>query len=231
MPEKPRVKAPKQRAASPRAGGGPRREVVALGAASLAIVLVVGAILAFVGFAGGDRPGEAEVRKALEAAGCTLKVVPALPGRHSLGPDDTSKQWNTQPPTNGPHNQETVVYGAYEEPVQTARLVHNLEHGAVYILYGGKVPASAVAQLRAFYERHRNGTILAPYPSLGRRIALGAWVAQGPRLSRASENGSGVLATCTRFDEPAFTAFLDAFQFRGPESSFIRPSDMEPGEQ
>ncbi len=122
------------------------------------------------------------------------------------------------------------MYGAYDEPVQTARLVHNLEHGAIYILYGSRVPAATVAELRRFTDAHQNGTILAPYPKLEDRIALGAWVAQGDRLSVSSDDGSGVLATCRAFDRDAFEAFFDAFQFRGPESAFIRPSDMEPGE-
>jgi hypothetical protein len=229
MPDKPRVKAPKHRGGAPRDEGG-RRQLLILGGASLVIVLVVAAVAAFVGLGGGGDPSEGEVRAQLEAAGCELEVAEALAGRHSLQPDDRSPQWNTDPPTSGPHNVDTIIYGRYDEPLQIARLVHNLEHGAIYVLYGDDVSDSVVADLRAFYGDHQNGTILAPHPKLGDRIALGAWVAEG-LPSASSEFGSGVLATCTRFDEPAFSAFFDAFQFKGPESTFIRPSDMEPGEQ
>ncbi len=46
--------------------------------------------------------------KQLEAAGCTVQKVAALPsGDHSvLTPGGTSKKWNTDPPTNGPHYQQ-----------------------------------------------------------------------------------------------------------------------------
>ncbi len=104
----------------------------------------------------------------------------------------------------------TVVWGAYEEPVQLARILHNLEHGGIYIFYGDEVPDSVVAELRAFYDDHERGTVLAPYPRLVDQIALGAWVSDG-------EEEMGYLAKCPAFDEKAFSAFFSAFQFKGPE--------------
>lgn len=99
--------------------------------------------------------------------------------------------------------------------------MHNLEHGAAYVQYGKDVSDSTVAALRAFYESNRYGTLLAPYPSLGGRIALGAWVDEG------SGRGDGVQALCTTFDEKASQAFLAAYQFRGPER--FAPTAMAPG--
>jgi hypothetical protein len=104
----------------------------------------------------------------------------------------------------------TVIWGAYTEPVQLARVVHNLEHGGVYIFYGDDVSDATIAQLHAFYNDHKNGTVLAPYPKLGDKIALGAWVG-------ASGDAKGQLAKCTAFDEAAFSEFFSAFQFQGPE--------------
>jgi uncharacterized protein DUF3105 len=215
MPQKARVKAPKQRA-TPRDTGRDRR-LLGIGAAAVGGLLGVVAVLALLGLAGGSRPSVEEVRTALRQAGCTLQVAEGVPGRHSLGPDDTSPQWNTDPPTSGPHfgfdasgNNGTAIWGAYEEPVQLARVVHNLEHGGVYIFYGDDVPENVVAQLRSFYDDHERGTVLAPLPRLGDEIALGAWVAEG-------DEENGYLAKCSSFDEEAYSAFFDAFQFRGPE--------------
>ena len=52
--------------------------------------------------------------KQLEAAGCTVQKVAALPsGDHSvLTPGGTSKKWNTDPPTSGPHYQQCRRSGA-----------------------------------------------------------------------------------------------------------------------
>lgn len=191
-------------------------------------VLVLAAVAAAAVFAFGG--GSNDARAALRDAGCTLTVKPAVAnvGDHSDFPDPgaRSPKWNTDPPTSGPHYQETIVYGAYTEPLQIARLVHNLEHGAAYILYGNEVPEATVVQLRAFYNDHTRGTVLAPYPRLGKRIALGAW--NDPGLDEAKSNrGSGVLATCPAFDQKAFTAFLSAFQFKGPEA--FPPELLLPG--
>ena len=45
-----------------------------------------------------------------------------------------------------------MIWGAYEEPLQLARIVHNLEHGGIYIFYGDDVPDAVVAELREFYD-------------------------------------------------------------------------------
>lgn len=212
---KPRVKAPRQRTTPKPKAAADRRRMMMLGGGALAALAAVVAIVALLGLGGGG-PSPEEVRADLETAGCTLQAVKAQPGRHSLAEDATAK-WNTDPPTSGPHfgfdrNQATgtVIWGAYTEPVQLARVIHNLEHGGVYIFYGDEVPEAVVEQLRAFYDRHQKGTLLAPYTKLGDKIALGAWVMDG-------EEEKGYLAKCAVFDEGAFSTFFDAFQFKGPE--------------
>ena len=95
MADKPRVKAPKQRT-GPRVEDSDRtRRLLMYGAgATLAVVAVI--VLAALTLGGGD-PGESEARAALEEAGCTLKVAPALAGEHSIqDPAGTSKDWNTE---------------------------------------------------------------------------------------------------------------------------------------
>ena len=208
----------------PSTGGIDRRLllVVAVGVAA-----AIAAIAAVFVLSGGGGP---DVRAALTEAGCTLTVKPAVlnVGDHSdfPDPDARSPKWNTDPPTSGPHYGETIIYGSYSQPLQIGRLVHNLEHGAAFILYGDEVPEATVERLRSFYNDNERGTILAPYPSLGDQIALGAWVGRGLDEAK-SDHGSGVLATCPAFDEKAFDAFLSAFQFQGPEP--FPPDSLLPG--
>ena len=215
MADKPRVRAPKQRA-TPRPDDPSRnRRLLMYGVGAVIALAAVAAAVFLAGF-GGDGPSPEEVRADLEAAGCTLQAVEAQRGSHTLGPDETS-DWNTDPPTSGPHfgfdaagNLGTVIWGAYEEPLQLARVVHNLEHGGILIFYGDEVPDAVVAELREFYDSHERGTLLAPYPNLADEIALGAWVSDGGEEK-------GYLAKCTAFDETAFSSFLSGFQFKGPE--------------
>jgi len=219
MPPRPRPHGKPHQKRTPPTQGGDRRAMLMLGIGGVAVLAIAAVALAFtLGGGGGSESGDA--RAALEAAGCTLTVKPGVPNvsDHSdfPNPDARSPKWNTDPPTSGPHYGQTVIYGAYSEPPQVGRLLHNLEHGAAYILYGDGVSAGTVQQLRAFYEKHARGTILAPYPRLGNQVALGAWL--DPGLDEAKSNrGSGVLAKCGAFDEKAFDEFLAAYQFKGPE--------------
>ena len=107
------------------------------------------------------------------------------------------------------------MYGFYSEPVELARVLHNLEHGGVYMLYGSKTPADTVSLLREIYDRDPRGLVVAPLPELGDKIALGAWTSPAPG---SSEIGTGHLAKCTAVNKGAFEAFLSAFRGRGPEN-------------
>ncbi len=215
MADKPRVRAPKQRT-TPRPDDPARNRRLLLYGVGVVVALAAFAAAVFlVGFGAGD-PSPEEVRAELEAVGCELQAVDAQRGQHSLQADGTA-DWNTDPPTSGPHfgfdeagNLGTVIWGAYEEPLQLARVVHNLEHGGIYIFYGDDVSDSVVAQLRAFYDDHERGTLLAPLSDLGDQIALGAWIS-------AEGEEKGYLAKCSAFDEAAFSSFFNGFQFKGPE--------------
>jgi hypothetical protein len=220
MADKPRVKAPKQRTTHTPDDSERRKRMLLLAGAVLAALVVLGGAFAFLGVGGGEA-SEEDVRTSLEAAGCTLEVEPALAGAHSVqDPGGTSDEWNTDPATSGPHFAVAAIFGIYDEPLELARVVHNLEHGGIFILYGDDVPDATVEELRSFYDRHQTGTIMAPLPRLGDQFALGAWNSDG-------EGGSAYLAKCANFDEAAVSDFFEAFQFRGPER--FDPSQLQPG--
>ena len=230
MAEKPRVKAPKQRTTSRSDAGDRTRKLLLIGAA-VAGLIVAAVLFAAVG-RGGNEPDEAAVREDLEAAGCTLEArIPKPPrggGYHTvLTPGGTSADWNTDPPVAGAHYGQAAVFGIYSEQLEEARVVHNLEHGGIFIQYGSDVPETTVAELESFYNGHQTGTIMAPLPSLGDKIALGAWVVRDEEFEKQPALGRGYLAKCKTFDAGAFTSFYDAFQFRGPER--FDPSDLQPG--
>jgi Protein of unknown function (DUF3105) len=221
MPPKPR---PHGKPKSPGPSKGFDRRLLIVAAAGVAVVAIGGAAFAL---AGGGDDGAGDARAALEAAGCTLTATDALRGVHSITtPGGTSDAWNTDPPTSGPHYEVTVIWGSYDQPVNQAQLVHNLEHGGVAIQYGDEVPPATVEQLESFVQENSRGIVLAPYPSLGNQVALGAWVVPNPE--DAPDLGTAYLAKCTAFDEDAFQAFLDAYQFQGPER--FPPDSLLPGQ-
>jgi hypothetical protein len=221
MADKPRVKAPKQRAAAADENAR-RRRVFGILAGVGGVVLGVAVVAVALGMVGGGgTTDEKGLRAALESADCTLRIAPALEGRHSvLAPGGTSPQWNTDPPTSGPHYAVAAIFGEYDSELEIARVVHNLEHGGIFILYGEDVPDATLDELRSFYEAHKTGTIMAPLDRLGDRFALGAWVVDG-------DTDNGFLAKCTTFDENAVSTFFRSLQFRGPER--FDPSQLQPG--
>jgi hypothetical protein len=173
--------------------------------------------------------GESSVEAAMTNADCTFRRYPLVPpGVHLNDPDATPGQWNSFPPTSGPHYGGTVIWGEYDESVQLAAAVHNLEHGGIVIYYGDEVPDDEVERVRDFYRDDPVGLILAPLPRLNDKITLTAWYAPRSEDPVRDRSGGGYLAECRRFDEDAFSAFRDAFRFLGPER--VAPENMQPGQ-
>jgi hypothetical protein len=165
----------------------------------------------------------------MRAAGCTFRTFTGLdPGVHISDPEATPEEWNSFPPTSGPHFGQWVIWGDYDEPVRLAEAVHNLEHGGIVMYYGDDVPEEQVAAVRRFYRDDPTAVLLSPLARLGDKIALTAWFAPAEEgEGQLADTTQGLLAECTRFDESAFEAFRDAYRFQGPER--IPPESLEPG--
>ncbi len=147
-----------------------------------------------------------------------MKALKNASDHSDVATPDAKPKWNTFPPTNGPHYGETALFGAYDEPLQQARVVHNLEHGGVYIQYGKDVPAATVAELKGFYDDHKNGTLLAPLPELGETIALGAWVAPDNSVPGRTDRGEGYLAKCADLRREGVRRLLRRLPVQGPRA-------------
>jgi hypothetical protein len=132
------------------------------------------------------------------------------------------------PPTSGPHYGQPAVWGSYDEPIPVAQTLHNLEHGGVVIHYGPKAPEADVAALKDWYTNldDPNGIVIVPLASNANRITLSAWTAPDATTG-TRDRGRGWLATCTKFDQGAFEAFLEAHRYKGPER--IPPDQLAPG--
>jgi hypothetical protein len=197
-----------------------------IAAAVLVLAAVAGAAAYFL--LGGDESKSESVSQAMSDAGCTYRVLDGAPsGVHIANPAATPKEWNSFPPTSGPHFGQWVIWGEYDEPVRLAQAVHNLEHGGIVMYYGSDVPAEEVAQLRNFYRSDPAGMLLSPLPRLGDKIALTAWYAPTEGDEVLVDESQGILAECTDFDENAFEAFRDAYRFQGPER--IPGESLQPG--
>lgn len=112
--------------------------------------------------------------------------------------------YNSNPPTSGPHFGNIAEWGAYREEIPDQILIHNLEHGGIWISYRPGVASSTVEQLEAIVKEFGRKVILAPRPANDRDVALTAW----NRLDTFFEG---------EFSEERVRAFIRAWRNKGPE--------------
>ena len=157
MPPKPRPHGKRKPRAvavpkAPTAGGGRDNKLIAmlaLGGVALLAVIGIGAALAFGGgddgsdATGGFGGGRLHAHCHARARRQSLRHDA---GRHVEGVEH-------EPPTSGPHYQVPAVWGSFDDVVNQAQLVHNLEHGGIAIQYGTGVPAATVQSLKTFSRR------------------------------------------------------------------------------
>ena len=147
----------------------------------------------------------------------TLSPVPGMPPvtnvasegwAHVAQGSDVAYQAN--PPASGPHY---PVWGRYREHASALARgywVHNLEHGAIVLLYRPDAPAAAVAELRQAYEGMPND------PACGHRRAL---MTPDPLLPQPVAAVAALrVLMANRLDPSWVRAFTDAYRGQGPEA-------------
>ena len=112
--------------------------------------------------------------------------------------------YNSNPPTSGPHFGEPAEWGAYKEELPDQTLIHNLEHGGVWISYKPGIPDDLRQKLENFYTTWGRKIIVTPRTKNDSDIALAAW----SRLDTFS---------ASEFSEERVNRFIKAFRNRGPE--------------
>lgn len=110
--------------------------------------------------------------------------------------------YNSNPPTSGPHWPQPADWGIYKATQPDERLVHNLEHGGIWISYKpDKVDADTITQLQDFANRFHL-IIVEPRDKNDSPISLTAWTH---------------LENLDHYDEAAILTFITAFYNKGPE--------------
>ncbi|HXG35908.1 MAG TPA: DUF3105 domain-containing protein [Dehalococcoidia bacterium] len=108
-------------------------------------------------------------------------------GRDHLPAGATFDNYNSNPPTSGPHAPRPAAWGVSDQPIAKETLVHNMEHGGVVVWYncqGGPQPLDPpdCSQLRdqmgaivREFVNQRKLVVMSPYSGMPERIALTAW--------------------------------------------------------
>lgn len=132
---------------------------------------------------------------AIIAIGFTVAIVVARTNEPEQTPRPGSEQSDNgnehvnekeyggdEPPTSGPHA-SPIAWGLYETEVRDDQVIHNMEHGGIYVSYNPELPQDQVDKLAALlFEPYSNPNfkpkkvILAPRAANTSPIILSSWL-------------------------------------------------------
>jgi len=110
--------------------------------------------------------------------------VPVMAGSTHVPVDSDPGQYNSDPPTSGPHYPEEAAAGFYDENIYTypaGYLVHNLEHGYVIFWYNCKLLdeagcAELKGQIKTVIGELGGAKMIAyPWPTLDVPFTMTSW--------------------------------------------------------
>jgi len=116
----------------------------------------------------------------------------------------TPFSYNSNPPTSGPHFANPAEWGVYKEEIHDQVLIHNLEHGGVWISHRPGIDSAIIEKLGSFHHEFGRKIIVAPRQANDSDIALAAW----NHLDKFS---------AAEFSEERVREFIKAYRNKGPE--------------
>ena len=143
-----------------------------------------------------------------------LANVQTLPdqGQQHIDANAPTPDYNSDPPTSGPHAAAPAPCGIYRQPVPDVTQVHDLEHGVVVIQYGPTTTDEERQQLEDFGRDAGTHVIVAPRDGLAVKVAATAWTK---------------LMTMDEIDIAAIEGFYGQFAQFGPELGVQCPIQVD----
>lgn len=128
--------------------------------------------------------------------------VPVV-GRDHIAPGAPPSNHNSNPPTSGDHYPAPLRAAFYEQQVPDGYLVHNLEHGHIWLTWRDGDDREAIELFRQLREQFPEWVVVSHRPENDRRLAAAAW---------------GRLLKLDAPDRDALTAFIMRYRDKAPES-------------
>jgi len=129
-------------------------------------------------------------------------VAVPIQGADHIEVGEAHEAYNSNPPTSGWMYNQSAGWGAYREVLPDEAIVHNLEHGGIWISYQNAQDEGTIRQLEEIVRRYGAQMILTPRPANESPIAVAAW---------------GKLLTLDTVDEAQISNFIARYRFKGPE--------------
>jgi hypothetical protein len=186
-------KTTKKRTARANASKGWSIETMIVGGSVLAVIAAV----AFIALSKGADTPQLDANYPDNSA-----AVPLMETYH-LNPGEPAPIYNSNPPTSGPHDPRWEDIGVHLEALDDVNLVHNLEHGHIWISYRDADDTEAIDLLKKLAGQFPRYVIVTHRPEDETRIAAAAW---------------GRLLTLDELDQEALEQFAVRYLDHAPES-------------
>lgn len=128
------------------------------------------------------------------------KEIPVL-GRNHVSEGTIVEHYNSNPPTSGNHWPTPAEWGFYNTSLPDEQLVHNLEHGGIWISYKD-IDDVTKTKLLKLAQQYPQAVIVTPRSENDAKIAVASW---------------GRLEKLDAFDEEKIIAFIRGNINRSPE--------------
>lgn len=128
------------------------------------------------------------------------EVFPSLGAQHI--PNGAERPaYNSNPPTSGGHYGQPAAWGVYYQELPDEQIVHNLEHGGIWISYKD-IDEEIKKKLEIIGKNNPGSVVVSPRSANDAKIAIAAWT----RLEKMDV-----------YDEEKIINFIKANKNKSPE--------------
>lgn len=117
-------------------------------------------------------------------------------GQTHIAVGDSHPAYNSNPPTSGWHYVDPAPWGVYTNQLPDETLVHNLEHGGIWMSYKDPTNQDIINQLLDIASKYPSHIIVEPRPQNDSPIAIAAW---GHLLKMDTVNADVIYAFIRRY--------------------------------
>lgn len=96
-------------------------------------------------------------------------------GRTHIADGEKFENYNSNPPTSGPHYAVPAKWGIYEAELPDGQLIHNLEHCGIWISYRPNISAELKEKIVNFARGFPIKVIVTPRAKNDHPVSLAAW--------------------------------------------------------
>lgn len=124
--------------------------------------------------------------------------------RDHIAQGTSGSGYNSNPPSSGVHWQGPAKNGFYDSDLRDEQLIHNLEHGHIWIAYKPDVEDEIKNKLKEITQKEDWKVVVTPREANDSKIALVAW------------------GRVLKMDEPDYKKaedFITTYRNRGPEKT------------